>query len=64
VLLLFAEMSEAVQLAIVNGIATVVAVAVSRYLSHREHRTTERKVSEIHTIVQNGNGAHPEKAPD
>lgn len=44
-------MSDLVLVAIITGAANILAVVISRIISHYEHRHTAQQVQEIHVML-------------
>lgn len=51
-------MTDAVWIAVISNATTIIAIIVSRLLSHFEHRSTSSDVREIKRLV-NGQGEKP-----
>jgi len=56
-------MSDTVVAAIIQGACTIAVVVVGRILSHREHRETSRRVTEILEMTRNGSAKENDLGP-
>ena len=44
-------MSDAVTIAVISNVTTILALAVTRWLSHQEHKGTASKLEVVHGLV-------------